>query len=308
MLGAHARPDRDAHHGGQGARQRRGAPRAPARRARRGRGARQDEWRGRQFQRPRRRAAGASTGRRSAPASSARSASRRTRYTTQIEPHDWIAEYCHALLRANTVLLDFCRDMWSYISLGYFRQKPVRRRGRLLHHAAQGQPDRLRERGGQSRPRQCTARALRREAAGVPAAARPHATRPCCAISASPSATAVLAYQSLEAGASQGSSSTRPASSEDLSRAWEVLGEAVQTVMRAHGMPDAYDRLKDFTRGRPVDEAAMREFIALAAAAGRGKGAAAGARARKLPRARAGAGPAAAALSGPRGPASHVET
>jgi adenylosuccinate lyase len=48
---------------------------------------------------------------------------------------------------------------------------------------------------------------------------------------------------------------------DDLSRAWEVLGEAVQTVMRAHGIPDAYERLKDFTRGRPVDEAAMREFI-----------------------------------------------
>jgi adenylosuccinate lyase len=49
---------------------------------------------------------------------------------------------------------------------------------------------------------------------------------------------------------------------EDLDRAWEVLGEAVQTVMRAHGIPDAYDKLKSFTRGRPVDESAMREFIA----------------------------------------------
>ncbi len=47
------------------------------------------------------------------------------RYTTQIEPHDWIAEYCHALMRANTVLLDFARDMWSYISLGYFKQRLV---------------------------------------------------------------------------------------------------------------------------------------------------------------------------------------
>ena len=46
-------------------------------------------------------------------------------HTTQIEPHDWIAEYCHALMRANTVLLDLARDMWTYISLGYFRQRPV---------------------------------------------------------------------------------------------------------------------------------------------------------------------------------------
>jgi adenylosuccinate lyase len=49
---------------------------------------------------------------------------------------------------------------------------------------------------------------------------------------------------------------------EDLDRAWEVLGEAVQTVMRAHGIPDAYDRLKSFTRGRPIDKESMREFIA----------------------------------------------
>jgi adenylosuccinate lyase len=49
---------------------------------------------------------------------------------------------------------------------------------------------------------------------------------------------------------------------EDLSRAWEVLSEAVQTVMRVHGIPDAYDKLKSFSRGRPVDERAMREFIA----------------------------------------------
>ena len=60
---------------------------------------------------------------------------------------------------------------------------------------------------------------------------------------------AVLAYQSLERGLSRRSSSTRRGSREDLDRAWEVLGEAVQTVMRAHGIPDAYDRLKAFTRG-----------------------------------------------------------
>ncbi len=58
------------------------------------------------------------------------------------------------------------------------------------------------------------------------------------------------------------SNSIRRALAEDLDRAWEVLGEAVQTVMRAHGIADAYDRLKTFTRGRPVDERAMREFIA----------------------------------------------
>src|SRR5882724_11116414 len=119
-------------------------------------------------------------------------------YTTQIEPHDWIAEYCHALMRTNTVLLDLARDMWSYISLGYFRQRPV---------------------DGE-----------------VGSSTMPHKVNP-------------IDFDQARTG-------------EDLDRAWEVLGEAVQTVMRAHRIPDAYDRLKSFTRGRAIDKHAMREFIA----------------------------------------------
>ncbi len=72
---------------------------------------------------------------------------------------------------------------------------------------------------------------------------------------------AVLAYQSLGVGLQKielDASRVR----EDLDRAWEVLAEAVQTVMRAHGLPDAYDQLKTFTRGRAIDKAAMHEFIA----------------------------------------------
>jgi adenylosuccinate lyase len=179
--------------------------------------------------------------------------------TTQIEPHDWIAEYCHALFRANTVLLDFARDMWSYIALGYFKQKPVAGEvgsstmphkinpidfenaegnlglaNALLAHFAEKLPvSRLQ--------RDLTDSTVLRNL-GV-------------AVGHS-----VLAYQSLEAGMRK-AELDQARLGEDLSRAWEVLGEAVQTVMRAHGLPDAYDRLKEFTRGRPVDEAAMHEFI-----------------------------------------------
>jgi len=71
---------------------------------------------------------------------------------------------------------------------------------------------------------------------------------------------AVLAFASLKTGL--GKVQLDPARlAEDLDRAWEVLGEAVQTVMRAHGIPDAYDRLKSFTRGKPMDRGSMREFI-----------------------------------------------
>ena len=181
------------------------------------------------------------------------------RYTTQIEPHDWIAEYCHALMRANTVLLDLSRDMWTYISMGYFKQRLVAGEvgsstmphkvnpidfenaegnfglaNALLGHFADKLPvSRLQ--------RDLTDSTVLRNI-GV---AVGHA---------------VLGFKSLRTGLEKiALDEARVA--EDLHRAWEVLGEAVQTVMRAHGIPDAYDKLKDFTRGRPVDERSMREFI-----------------------------------------------
>jgi adenylosuccinate lyase len=181
-------------------------------------------------------------------------------HTTQIEPHDWIAEYCHALMRTNTVLLDLARDMWSYISFGYFKQRVIEGEvgsstmphkvnpidfenaegnlglaNALLGHFADKLPlSRLQ--------RDLTDSTVMRNL-GV-------AVGHC-----------VLSYGSLAAGLEKIElDPTRVA--QDLDRAWEVLGEAVQTVMRAHGIPDAYDRLKSFTRGRAIDKQAMREFIA----------------------------------------------
>ena len=182
------------------------------------------------------------------------------RHTTQIEPHDWIAEYCHALMRANTVLLDLSRDIWSYISIGYFKQRLVAGEvgsstmphkvnpidfenaegnlglaNALLGHFADKLPvSRLQ--------RDLTDSTVLRNI-GV---ALGHS---------------VLSFKSLGVGLGKiDLDAARVA--DDLNRAWEVLGEAVQTVMRAHGIPDAYDKLKTYTRGRPVDEHAMRAFIA----------------------------------------------
>ena len=181
-------------------------------------------------------------------------------YTTQIEPHDWIAEYCHALMRADTVLLDFARDMWSYISMGYFTQSVLDGEvgsstmphkvnpidfenaegnlglaNALLGHFATKLPvSRLQ--------RDLTDSTVMRNI-GV---AIGHA---------------ILSFKSLTTGLAKLELDPQRVA-EDLDRAWEVLAEAVQTVMRAHGIPDAYDKLKAFTRGRPIDEHAMREFIA----------------------------------------------
>jgi adenylosuccinate lyase len=180
--------------------------------------------------------------------------------TTQIEPHDWIAEYCHALLRADTVLIGLARDLWSYISLGYFKQRLVAGEvgsstmphkvnpidfenaegnlglaNALLAHFAEKLPISRWQRD------LTDSTVLRNVGVAI--------------------GHALLAYQSLLQGLEKIElDSVRVR--EDLDRAWEVLGEAVQTVMRAHGLPDAYDRLKTFTRGRAIDRSAMHEFIA----------------------------------------------
>jgi adenylosuccinate lyase len=181
-------------------------------------------------------------------------------YTTQIEPHDWIAEYCHALMRAGTVLLDFSRDMWSYISFGYFRQRLIAGEvgsstmphkvnpidfenaegnlglaNALLAHFADKLPISRWQRDLSD------STVLRNIGVAV--------------------GHSVLAYQSIIAGLDKIDLDENRVR-EDLDRAWEVLGEAVQTVMRSHGMPDAYDRLKEFTRGRTVDRESLHAFIA----------------------------------------------
>jgi adenylosuccinate lyase len=181
-------------------------------------------------------------------------------YTTQIEPHDWIAEYCHALMRANTVLLDLSRDLWTYISLGYFKQRVIAGEvgsstmphkvnpidfenaegnlglaNALLGHFADKLPvSRLQ--------RDLTDSTVLRNI-GV-------------AVGHS-----VLSYESLAKGLQKVELDPLRVAA-DLDGAWEVLGEAVQTVMRAQGIADAYEKLKSFTRGRPIDQAAMREFVA----------------------------------------------
>jgi adenylosuccinate lyase len=181
-------------------------------------------------------------------------------HTTQIEPHDWIAEYCHALLRANTVLTDFSRDVWGYISLGYFKQRVVAGEvgsstmphkvnpidfenaegnlglaNALLAHFAEKLP--------LSRwQRDLTDSTVLRNV-GV---ALGHA---------------MLAFDSLQKGLGKIEIDSARLTAE-LQQSWEVLTEAIQTVMRAHGVADAYDRLKALSRGRPLDQAALQSFIA----------------------------------------------
>ena len=180
-------------------------------------------------------------------------------YTTQIEPHDWIGEYCDALAAVNTILVDFARDTWGYISLGYLRQRAVAGEvgsstmphkvnpidfenaegnlgvaNALLHHFAAKLPI--------SRwQRDLTDSTVLRNV-GV---ALGHT---------------LIAWNSLQRGL--GKIAANPESlAGDIDRAHEVLGEALQTALRAAGVPNGYELLKDFTRGTAVDEAGLAAFI-----------------------------------------------
>jgi adenylosuccinate lyase len=180
-------------------------------------------------------------------------------HTTQIEPHDWIAEYCDALAGLDVILIDLCRDFWGYIALGYLRQRAVASEvgsstmphkvnpidfenaegnlgvaNALLRHFAEKLPI--------SRwQRDLTDSTVLRNV-GVALA------------------HALVAFAALARGLEK--IAADPARLQaDVTAAWEVLAEAVQTVMRAVGVPNGYERLKEFTRGRAIDAPALAAFI-----------------------------------------------
>lgn len=179
--------------------------------------------------------------------------------TTQIEPHDWIAEYFHALMRINTILIDFCRDVWGYISLGYFRQRTVdgevgsstmphkvnpidfeNGEGNLglanavMHHLAGKLPVSRWQRD------LTDSTVLRNLGVGV--------------------AHQLIALESIAKGIGKLEADAWRMG-RDLEDNWEVLGEAIQTVMRRYGLPEPYEQLKRLTRGQRIGRDALRGFV-----------------------------------------------
>jgi len=184
-------------------------------------------------------------------------------YTTQIEPHDCIAEYLHALCRFNTVVIDLCRDCWGYVSLGYFRQRQVEGEigSSTMPHKVNpidfenaegnlGIANALAEKLARKLPVSRWQRDLTDSTAlrnlGVVAG------------------HSLLAWDACLKGLGK-LEVDREAMAADLDGAWEVLAEAVQTVMRRWGVADSYEQLKALTRGRPVDRATLHAFIRSAA-------------------------------------------
>ena len=181
-------------------------------------------------------------------------------YTTQIEPHDCIAQLFDALTRTNTVLIDLARDVWGYVSLGYFTQRAVAGEigSSTMPHKVNpidfenaegnfGLANALLTHMSQKLPisrfqRDLTDSTVLRNM-GV---ALGHA---------------LLGYDSLARGLDK-LQLNREALQADLEAAWEVMAEPIQTVMRRYGLPNAYERLKELTRGKSITRAAIQDFIA----------------------------------------------
>jgi adenylosuccinate lyase len=180
-------------------------------------------------------------------------------YTIQIEPHDYIAELFHAISRLNTILIDFCRDVWSYISVGYFKQRTVAGEvgsstmphkvnpidfenaegnlgiaNALLGHLAEKLPISRWQRD------LTDSTVLRNLGVGF--------------------AHTSIALQSLLKGLSK-LEANGDAMLDDLNQNWEVLAEPIQTMMRRYGIEKPYEKLKELTRGQRITAEELQRFV-----------------------------------------------
>jgi adenylosuccinate lyase len=181
-------------------------------------------------------------------------------YTTQIEPHDWIAEYCDAVAAIDTVLLDFARDCWGYISLGYLRQRPVAGEVGSSTMPHKVNPIDFENAEGNFG----VANALLRHFAEKLPVSRFQRDLTDSTVLRNLGvalAHALIGWRSLARGLAKIEPDAARLAA-DLDPAWEVLGEAIQTVLRAAGVPNGYELLKDFTRGRAIDRHSLQQFVA----------------------------------------------
>ncbi len=180
-------------------------------------------------------------------------------YTTQIEPHDYMAELFDVLARLNTILIDFCRDVWGYISLGYFKQKTVKGEvgsstmphkvnpidfenaegnlglaNALLNHLSAKLPISRWQRD------LTDSTVLRNIGVGI--------------------AHSLIAYDACLKGLSK-LEVNRHLMENELTQTWEILAEPIQTVMRRYGIGQAYEKLKELTRGQGIDQDSVQSFI-----------------------------------------------
>jgi len=180
-------------------------------------------------------------------------------YTTQIEPHDYIAEICDAQKRIGTISIDLCRDVWGYISLGYFRQSVVA--GEVGSSTMPHKVNPIDFENAEGNFGIANA-LLEHFAAKLPVSRWQRDLTDSTVLRALGTAFghALIGYDALLRGLNKLSPNPDRLAA-DLDAAWEVLAEAVQTVMRRHGLPNPYEQLKALTRGQGITEQSMRRFI-----------------------------------------------
>lgn len=180
-------------------------------------------------------------------------------YTIQIEPHDYMAELFDAVARANTILLDLNRDIWGYISLGYFRQRT--KAGEIGSSTMPHKVNPIDFENAEGNLGMANA-VLKHLSEKLPVSRWQRDLTDSTVLRNIGVAFghAVLAYDSCLRGLNK--LEVNPARlAEDLDAAWEVLAEPIQTVMRRYGIANPYEQLKELTRGKGISAQALRDFI-----------------------------------------------
>ena len=180
-------------------------------------------------------------------------------YTTQIEPHDCVAEYFDALKRYNTILLDLNRDLWSYISLDYFKQRTVAGEVGSSTMPHKVNPIDFENSEGNLGIANAVFEHL---AAKLPVSRWQRDLTDSTVLRnvGVGAAHSLIAYEASLKGLNN-LEINLAVITKDLAKRWEVLAEPVQTVMRRYGIEKPYEQLKELTRGKPIDEESLRTFI-----------------------------------------------
>ena len=179
--------------------------------------------------------------------------------TTQIEPHDWMAEYFDALAGFNTVLLDLCRDIWGYVSLGYFKQRL--KEGEVGSSTMPHKVNPIDFENAEGNLSVASA-LLRHLSDKLPVSRWQRDLSDSTVLRNLGVALghSLLAFDSCLKGLSKLEVNPQRLQ-EDLDASWEVLAEPIQTVMRRYGLPEPYEKLKALTRGRGINEESLRDFV-----------------------------------------------
>jgi adenylosuccinate lyase len=180
-------------------------------------------------------------------------------YTTQIEPHDGVAEYCDAVRRANIILIDLARDIWGYISLGYFKQSL--KAGEVGSSTMPHKVNPIDFENAEGNFGLANA-LLVHFAEKLPISRWQRDLTDSTVLRALGTAFGhtLVALESLKKGLGKLTVNADRLGT-DLDASWEVLAEAVQTVMRRYGLPEPYEQLKALTRGQGITRDSMRTFI-----------------------------------------------